>query len=56
MITTASTRALVASLVEDAVTAPSMHNAQPWRFVHRTAADTVELYGDPSREMPHADP
>ncbi|MZE55277.1 nitroreductase, partial [Streptomyces sp. SID5770] len=34
-MTTAPTRALVASLVEDAVTAPSMHNAQPWRFVHR---------------------
>ncbi|MFJ3784970.1 Acg family FMN-binding oxidoreductase [Streptomyces sp. NPDC090093] len=55
-MTTAPTRALVASLVEDAVTAPSMHNAQPWRFVHRTAADTVELYGDPAREMPRADP
>ncbi|MFC7975874.1 Acg family FMN-binding oxidoreductase [Streptomyces cinereoruber] len=55
-MTTSPTRALVASLVEDAVTAPSMHNAQPWRFVHRAASDTVELYGDPTREMPHADP
>ncbi|WP_432062511.1 Acg family FMN-binding oxidoreductase [Streptomyces sp. S1] len=56
MITTAPTRTLVASLVEDAVTAPSMHNAQPWRFVHRADTDTVELYGDPAREMPRADP
>ncbi|MFC8584158.1 Acg family FMN-binding oxidoreductase [Streptomyces sp. NPDC057217] len=56
MITTALTRTLVASLVEDAVTAASMHNAQPWRFVHRADTDAVELYGDPSREMPRADP
>ncbi|MGW8350876.1 Acg family FMN-binding oxidoreductase [Streptomyces wedmorensis] len=47
---------LVASLVEDAVTAPSMHNAQPWRFVHRAGTDVIELYGDPSREMPREDP
>ncbi|MEW9339307.1 Acg family FMN-binding oxidoreductase [Streptomyces tanashiensis] len=50
------TRPLVTSLVEDAVTAPSMHNAQPWRFVHRSGTDVIELHGDPSREMPHADP
>ncbi|MFF0431483.1 Acg family FMN-binding oxidoreductase [Streptomyces sp. NPDC004327] len=50
------TRSFVASLVEDAVTAPSMHNAQPWRFVHRADTGTVELYGDPSRAMPREDP
>ncbi|MFM9373811.1 Acg family FMN-binding oxidoreductase [Streptomyces sp. Da 82-17] len=49
-------RTLVASLVEDAVTAPSMHNAQPWRFVHRADTGAVELYGDPSRAMPREDP
>ncbi|MEU4280469.1 hypothetical protein AB0F57_36975 [Streptomyces tanashiensis] len=49
-------RQLVTSLVEDAVTAPSMHNAQPWRFVHRTGDGTVELHGDPARTMPHGDP
>ncbi|WP_442305852.1 Acg family FMN-binding oxidoreductase [Streptomyces sp. 2RAF24] len=50
------TRPLVTELVEDAVTAPSMHNAQPWRFVHRPGTDTVELYGDPARGMPREDP
>ncbi|WP_282693798.1 nitroreductase family protein [Streptomyces sp. CC208A] len=49
-------RPLVTSLVEDAVTAPSMHNAQPWRFVHREASATVELHADPSRGMPRQDP
>ncbi|MFE0698789.1 Acg family FMN-binding oxidoreductase [Streptomyces sp. NPDC058872] len=49
-------RTLVTSLVEDAVTAPSMHNAQPWRFVHRTSSGTVELHGDPARTMPREDP
>ncbi|MFF7444070.1 Acg family FMN-binding oxidoreductase [Streptomyces sp. NPDC008122] len=56
MSPTTLTRTLVSSLVEDAVTAPSMHNAQPWRFVHRTDAGTVELYGDPARGMPREDP
>ncbi|MFF0425113.1 Acg family FMN-binding oxidoreductase [Streptomyces sp. NPDC004520] len=56
MTTTDLPRALVTSMVEDAITAPSMHNAQPWKFVHRTGTDTVELHGDPSREMPREDP
>lgn len=58
MSTTALPRPLVTSLIEDAITAPSMHNAQPWRFVHRTGTDTdtVELYGDLSRGMPRQDP
>ncbi|MEU8518997.1 nitroreductase family protein [Streptomyces sp. NBC_01216] len=46
----------VTSLVEDAVTAPSMHNAQPWRFVHRPGGDVIRLYGDPGRAMPESDP
>ncbi|MEU9859837.1 nitroreductase [Streptomyces sp. NPDC047971] len=35
--------------------APSMHNAQPWKFVHRTGTDTIELHGDPERAMPRED-
>ncbi|MFE7515299.1 Acg family FMN-binding oxidoreductase [Streptomyces sp. NPDC057540] len=56
MSTTALIRPLVTSLVEDAVTAPSMHNAQPWRFVARTEAGVIELHGDPERGMPRGDP
>ncbi|MFJ9944901.1 Acg family FMN-binding oxidoreductase [Streptomyces erythrochromogenes] len=46
----------VARPVGDAVTAPSMHNAQPWKFVFRRADDLMELHGDPERAMPRADP
>ncbi|MFD4319064.1 Acg family FMN-binding oxidoreductase [Streptomyces sp. NPDC058548] len=56
MSTTALPRPLVTSLIEDAVTAPSMHNAQPWRFVARTGTGVIELHGDPLRGMPHEDP
>ncbi|MFI1717034.1 Acg family FMN-binding oxidoreductase [Streptomyces litmocidini] len=56
MSTTTLIRPLVTSLVEDAVTAPSMHNAQPWKFVHRTGSGVIELHGDPSRAMPREDP
>ncbi|WP_418955585.1 Acg family FMN-binding oxidoreductase [Streptomyces tritici] len=49
-------RTLVTSLVEDAVTAPSMHNAQPWKFLHRNETGTIELHGDPGRGMPREDP
>ncbi|MER7468082.1 nitroreductase [Streptomyces sp. NPDC097981] len=48
--------ATVVSLIEDTVTAPSMHNAQPWKFVFRQGSGAIELYGDSSRTMPHADP
>ncbi|MFF2717214.1 Acg family FMN-binding oxidoreductase [Streptomyces sp. NPDC058011] len=46
----------VTSLVADAVTAPSMHNAQPWRFVHPTGTRSLAVYGDPSRTLPAGDP
>ncbi|MFE9559991.1 Acg family FMN-binding oxidoreductase [Streptomyces sp. NPDC006487] len=49
-------RSTVLALVEDAVIAPSMHNAQPWRFVLRPDDHAIELHGDPERAMPHTDP
>ncbi|AZS69822.1 nitroreductase [Streptomyces lydicus] len=47
---------LVKSLVADAVTAPSMHNAQPWRFSYTRGSRTLTLSADLERAMPHADP
>ncbi|MFJ5678052.1 Acg family FMN-binding oxidoreductase [Streptomyces sp. NPDC093097] len=46
----------VASLVADATTAPSMHNAQPWRFAYSRATRTLHLFADLDRAMPLADP
>ncbi|WP_406087288.1 Acg family FMN-binding oxidoreductase [Streptomyces virginiae] len=46
----------VIPLIEDAVAAPSMHNAQPWKFVLRPDTAVLELRGDPERAMPRADP
>ncbi|MEU8524063.1 MULTISPECIES: Acg family FMN-binding oxidoreductase [Streptomyces] len=56
MSTTALTRPFVTSLIEDAVTAPSMHNAQPWKFVCKAGAGVIEVHGDPMRSMPREDP
>ncbi|MFF5187682.1 Acg family FMN-binding oxidoreductase [Streptomyces sp. NPDC000345] len=46
----------VTALVEDATAAPSMHNAQPWRFRFLRGDGTVEVYADLDRAMPRADP
>ncbi|MEU0219826.1 nitroreductase, partial [Streptomyces sp. NPDC006265] len=46
----------VASMVAEATAAPSMHNAQPWRFRFLTGERLVLLYADPERAMPHSDP
>ncbi|PVC92241.1 nitroreductase family protein [Streptomyces sp. CS131] len=48
--------AIVPSLVEEAVAAPSMHNAQPWKFTHRSGSRRLSLYGDPDRTLPVGDP
>ncbi|GAA2591930.1 Acg family FMN-binding oxidoreductase [Streptomyces axinellae] len=46
----------VTGLVGDAVAAPSMHNAQPWRFLYHRGDHLIDLYADPLRTMPTADP
>lgn len=48
----ATARALVAA----ATAAPSMHNAQPWRFRLLGDRTTFQLYADLARVLPHADP
>ncbi|MEU5208644.1 nitroreductase [Streptomyces sp. NPDC020742] len=47
---------LVKTLVTEAATAPSMHNAQPWRFGYVRHSRTFTLSADLERTMPHADP
>ncbi|WP_424886930.1 Acg family FMN-binding oxidoreductase [Streptomyces sp. XH2] len=46
----------VAQLVGDAAAAPSMHNAQPWRFRYARGSGTFRVYADFERTMPHSDP
>ncbi|MDQ1646435.1 MAG: hypothetical protein QOJ50_2619 [Cryptosporangiaceae bacterium] len=40
--------------VAAAVRAPSLHNSQPWRF--RRNGDAMEVWADPARQLPTADP
>ncbi|WP_393062290.1 Acg family FMN-binding oxidoreductase [Streptomyces sp. LN549] len=56
MSTTERDVTVVTSLVEDAVTAPSMHNTQPWKFVYSTDTRVLAVYGDPVRTLPAGDP
>jgi nitroreductase len=37
-----------------ATRAPSVHNSQPWRW--RVDANSLHLYADPDRHLPHTDP
>lgn len=46
----------VTALVEDATAAPSMHNAQPWKFRYLSGTGTMQLRADPERTMPKSDP
>lgn len=46
----------VTALVHDAVAAPSMHNAQPWRFGYFQGSRTFHVRADGDRVMPHSDP
>lgn len=56
MPTTAISDETVTHLVGDAVAAPSMHNAQPWRFRYHRRDHSIDLYADLLRAMPAADP
>ena len=44
----------VTHLLTAAGRAPSVHNTQPWRF--RVQPDVIELWADPERALPAADP
>ncbi|MGY3205913.1 Acg family FMN-binding oxidoreductase [Streptomyces sp. TE5632] len=46
----------VAALTHDAAAAPSMHNAQPWRFRYFRGSRTFQVRADLDRALPHADP
>jgi hypothetical protein len=48
------TPAAIATAVEIAARAPSVHNTQPWRF--RVAGDIIELHADPDRLLRQIDP
>ncbi|MGW3141189.1 hypothetical protein ACWDAQ_35895, partial [Streptomyces sp. NPDC001139] len=45
----------VTALVAAATAAPSLHNAQPWRFRHAAGSRTLELRADLDRRMPRFD-
>lgn len=56
MMTGALSRQLAERLVEAATAAPSMNNAQPWRFVARLADRAIDIYADPVRTLRRGDP
>ena len=51
-----SSRQLIEELLRAAVAAPSLFNAQPWRFRVWPASGVIELAADPARMLPSADP
>jgi nitroreductase len=50
------TRETVTALVHDATAAPSLHNAQPWRFRCFLGSRTLHVRSEPQRAVPHTDP
>ncbi|KOU77233.1 aromatic ring-opening dioxygenase LigA [Streptomyces sp. MMG1533] len=48
--------ATVESLLAAAVTAPSIHNTQPWRFHPAPDGHVLEIHSAPARTLPLADP
>ncbi|MEU5538939.1 nitroreductase [Streptomyces sp. NPDC020362] len=46
----------VSALVADAGAAPSLHNAQPWRFRFLPDSAVLRLYADLERSLPRSDP
>ncbi|MGW1044979.1 Acg family FMN-binding oxidoreductase [Streptomyces sp. NPDC002547] len=46
----------VTAFVEDATAAPSLHNAQPWKFRFHRDSGTLRLYADLERALPKTDP
>ncbi|MFI0819357.1 Acg family FMN-binding oxidoreductase [Streptomyces sp. NPDC021098] len=47
---------VVTALVRDATAAPSMHNAQPWRFRYVRGSRVFHVRGDLRGALPHSDP
>ncbi|MYU16126.1 DUF1918 domain-containing protein [Streptomyces sp. SID8361] len=48
--------AVIMALVQDATAAPSMHNAQPWRFQYLRRRRVFHLRADLRGALPHSDP
>ncbi|WP_330455587.1 nitroreductase [Streptomyces sp. NBC_00820] len=46
----------ITGLVADATAAPSLHNAQPWRFRYLGGVGVLRLYADLKRALPRTDP
>ena len=49
-------RRVIDELLRAAVAAPSLHNTQPWRFRVRDGGSVIELFANPARMLPAADP
>jgi nitroreductase len=46
----------VTAFAHDAAAAPSLLNAQPWRFRYHTESRIFEVFADPQRAIEHVDP